>query len=132
MDNFKYDTSACYNLQELGTLHDRWLKKIWKRRSGIIRDDHVTRRSEKSCKSKRQGYIFFGTSDQPSEEIMLPQNARLKDIKKTIQLSYRIRRSWRYFFLTWCKELNREIKHEVVSDYEMIPTYLNMIFLYIE
>ena len=138
---FEYDTSAGYTLQVLGIMHDDWLNRVWKQYKSSNLDsaskkDHDSHVKDKfRCRVnsyKKQGCIFIG---KESDGILcrVPHNASLKDIKDILQKKkIRIGRQWRYFFLTWCKELHTKVKHEVVCDCEIVPQYRNRYLIYIE
>ena len=140
MECFDYDASAGYTLQELGVMHDDWLNRIWKQyqfsnielTSNIDDDCHVQEKSKyRAATNCKKGYISV---EHESDRILcrVPNNAKLKDIKDILRKKIRIGKRWRYFFLTWCKELNTKVKHEVVNDSEIVPQYRNSYFIYIE
>jgi len=135
MDYFQFDSEVITNdgssLQTLGFVYDKWVEKLWRRRTV-------------NCEMQRVGAPYDLNILQPDvtaklfinnifhKKVNAPCNCTLLDIKKILAKSCRIGSNLRYFFLNWSHEISAVVKDEVTYDDAIVPTYNNDIIVYVE
>lgn len=57
---------------------------------------------------------------------------KLKHIKRLIWRNMKLAHQYRYFFKTWCPEVNQVILDEVCYENQVIPKWNNNVIVYLE
>lgn len=128
------------SLTEEGTKHDKWLRDMWlfyssRHQKLYGKEPHgaAAPRQKKRKKNPWQHIFIYveGESAEPLTFKIRRKKYSLKDIKRLLADVIEVDDTWRYFFLDWSRELQSEIKDEIVLEQQIVPTYNSDITLYI-